>query len=423
MGIDLERDEIKRVQIKVVGVGGGGCNAVARMAKEGAIQGCELIAVNTDAQHLRQCGAATRTVLIGQKLTEGKGAGFDPEKGRLAAEESREELTEMLRGTDMVFVTAGMGGGTGTGAAPVIAEIAKGAGALTVGVVTTPFGFEGRKKMSVAMEGVKNLNEHVDSLIVIPNQKLLSMCRQGFTIGKAFAKADEILCQGVRSITRLIYEPGFVNLDFADIRKIMENAGLAHMAVGTGSGKDRAKTAIQSAINCPLLETSIDGATGLLVNFEGKEEIDLSEMEEAMEIINEKMDPDVSTILGSRTVEDASEELSVTVIATGFSKKPKSNEPVARTHIDSRPSTEPDPPSPPSPPVPDIGNGGQWIWNDKRSSSEPPKAEAPTSTTGTYTPPVHGYTPPAVERPKDEDSSSDDFYLVVKDVTMPPPGE
>ncbi|MDR1410261.1 MAG: cell division protein FtsZ [Oscillospiraceae bacterium] len=322
MAFELERDELKVAQIRVIGVGGAGGNAVTRMADGGQVLGCELIAVNTDAQDLNKCHAS-RTVLIGQKLTKGLGAGCNPKIGEQAAEESRDALEEILRGTDMVFITAGMGGGTGTGAAPVIAEIAKKNGVLTVGVVTKPFGFEGRRKMTLALEGIDKLQEHVDSLIIIPNEKLRSMMKQGFTVEKAFAMADTVLGLGVLSITQLIQDPGYMNTDFADVTTVMKDAGLAHMAVGFGKGKDRSRTAIQDAIESPLLETSIEGATGVIVHFNAGGDFDLSELYDAMDTINEKAKPDALIIPGYRTVDDMDDTVSVTVIATGFSS-PKS---------------------------------------------------------------------------------------------------
>src|SRR3954447_9421758 len=303
--------------IKVVGVGGGGSNAVNRMVDAG-LAGCEFIAINTDAQALLMCDADVK-MPIGSDVTRGLGAGADPSVGRSAAEESRDELKEALKGADMVFVTAGEGGGTGTGAAPVIAEIAKHEiGALTVGVVTKPFDFEGSQRSRQAIEGVDRLREQVDTLITIPNEKLLSIVERRTSILDAFRMADDVLRQGVQGITDLITIPGLINLDFADVRTIMQDAGGALMGIGTASGESRAAEAAKMAISSPLLEESVEGATGILLNITGPRDLGLFEVNEAAEIIHSAADANANIIFGSVIDENMQDEIRVTLIATGF---------------------------------------------------------------------------------------------------------
>ncbi|MEK6256615.1 MAG: cell division protein FtsZ, partial [Chloroflexota bacterium] len=278
-------------RIKVVGVGGGGCNAVNRMIDEG-VQGIEFVAVNTDAQALILSNAGTR-VRIGDKLTRGLGAGGDPENGRKAAEESAEELYEVLKGTDMVFITAGIGGGTGTGAAPVVSQIARECGALTIGVVTRPFTFEGARRMKSAEAGIAKLKEQVDTLIVIPNDRLLQIVDKRSSLNDAFAIADDVLRQGIQGISELITIPGLINLDFADVRTIMSEGGAALMAVGNGSGEERAREAAEQAIASTLLDITIDGARGILFNVTGGPDLSLFEVNQAAAIIKETAHPDV----------------------------------------------------------------------------------------------------------------------------------
>src|ERR687892_934896 len=305
--------------IKVVGVGGGGTNAVSRMVDAG-LKGVEFIAINTDAQQLLACDADIK-LGIGQELTRGLGAGGNPEIGTGAAAESRDEIKEALKGADMVFVTAGEGGGTGTGAAPVIAEIAKNEiGALTVGVVTKPFEFEGSQRTRQAEEGIERLREVVDTLIVIPNEKLLSVIERRTTMLDAFREADNVLRQGVQGITDLITIPGLINLDFADVRTIMEDAGSALMGIGTASGEQRAAEAAKNAISSPLLEQSVEGATGILLNITGGSDLGLFEVNEAAEIIQGAADTNANIIFGSVIDEGLSDEVRVTVIATGFDR-------------------------------------------------------------------------------------------------------
>jgi len=303
-------------RIKVVGVGGGGCNAVNRMIDEG-LTGIEFISVNTDAQALQFSKAKVR-VRIGEKSTRGLGAGGDPRIGRLAAEESAEELYEVLKGSDMVFVTAGLGGGTGTGAAPIIAQIAKEIGALTIGVVTRPFTFEGTHRARAAEEGAVNLKEHADTLIVIPNDRLLQIVDKRSGLQDAFRMADDVLRQGIQGISELITIPGLINLDFADVRTIMSEGGAALMAVGQASGEDRAVKAAEMAISNQLLDVTIDGAHGILFNVTGGEDLKLFEVNQAAAIIKETAHPDVNLIFGAVVDENMGENLRITVIATGF---------------------------------------------------------------------------------------------------------
>ncbi len=302
--------------IKVCGVGGGGTNAVNRMIDAG-VRGVEFIAINTDAQALSMCDADVK-IHIGGTLTKGLGAGADQRVGRDAAEESREELKESVRGADMVFVTAGEGGGTGTGAAPVLAQIAREQGALTVGVVTRPFGFEGTQRMRRAEEGIDQLKKHVDSLIVIPNERLLQVVERRTSIIEAFRMADDVLRQGVQGITDLITVPGLINLDFADVRTVMENAGASLMGIGAASGENRAAEAARAAISSPLLETTVSGATGVLLNITGGPDLGLFEIDEAASIIRAAADDDCNVIFGAVIDESAGDQIRVTVIATGF---------------------------------------------------------------------------------------------------------
>ncbi len=302
--------------IKVVGVGGGGTNAVNRMVDAG-LRGVEFIAINTDAQALLMCDADVK-IHIGGKITRGLGAGANPEVGRQAAEESRDELREALKGADMVFVTAGKGGGTGTGAAPVIAEIARELGALTVGVVTKPFTFEGKKRAAQADAGIETLAKRVDTLIIIPNDRLLQVVERRTSIIDAFKVADDVLRQGVQGITDLITVPGLINLDFADVRTIMRNAGSALMGIGLASGENRGVEAAQAAISSPLLESSIEGATGILLNITGGADMGLFEVNEAAEVISSAADGEANVIFGAVIDSSMGDQMRVTVIATGF---------------------------------------------------------------------------------------------------------
>jgi len=320
---DMEIEQI--AQIKVVGVGGGGSNAVNRMIEAG-VQGVEFIAVNTDAQALNRSKAPVK-MQIGEKLTRGLGAGANPEIGKKAAEESRESLENVLKGADMVFVTAGMGGGTGTGAAPEIAAIAREQGALTVGVVTRPFTFEGRKRSLQADQGIAALKEKVDTLIVIPNDRLLEIVDKNTPMLEAFREADNVLRQGVQGISDLIAVPGLINLDFADVKTIMTERGSALMGIGMATGEGRAAEAAKKAICSPLLETSIDGARGVLMNITGGTNLSLYEVNEAADIVASASDPEVNMIFGAVINEDLKDEIIVTVIATGFDHKQQEKTP------------------------------------------------------------------------------------------------
>jgi len=314
--LEFDFDTERFAQIKVVGVGGGGNNAVNRMIDMG-LKGVEFIAVNTDKQSLMQSKANTK-IQIGDKLTKGLGAGANPEIGEKSAEESRDEIAQAIKGTDLVFVTAGMGGGTGTGAIPVIARIAKEMDILTVGVVTKPFTFEGRKRKLNADEGLEKLIHEVDTLITIPNDRLLQISDKKTPIVEAFKMADDILRQGVQSISDLIAVPGLVNLDLSDVRTIMKSSGIAHMGIGRASGDSRAETAVKIAIESPLLETSISGATRVLINISGGPELGLNEVYEASEHIYKLVDPEANIIWGAGINESLGDEVAITVIATGF---------------------------------------------------------------------------------------------------------
>ncbi len=317
MAFELEKEYSDNIPvIKVIGVGGGGGNAVNRMVKMG-VRSVEFIAVNTD-DHVLQFSSANQKIQIGEKITHGKGAGSKPDVGREAAEENREEIQAVLKDTDMVFITAGMGGGTGTGAAPVVAEIAQEMGILTVAIVTKPFAFEGRKRMEQAEQGIARLREHVDSLIVVPNERLKFASEQRITLKNAFDIADDVLRQGVQSISDLILIPGLVNLDFADVTSIMKDAGYAHMGIGFATGKEKAEEAARMAITSPLLETSIDGAKGVIVNITASADIGLDEISLASSMITDQADADANIIWGAVLDENMEDEMSVTVIATGF---------------------------------------------------------------------------------------------------------
>lgn len=319
---DIDLDQF--AQIKVVGVGGGGNNAVNRMIEHG-LKGVDFISINTDKQAL-YLSHATQKIQIGDKLTKGLGAGANPEIGQKAAEESREEIMQAIKGADMVFITAGMGGGTGTGGAPVVAEIAKEMGILTVGVVTKPFVFEGKQRMLKAEKGINELKDKVDTLVTIPNDRLLQVADKRTSMLDAFKIADDVLRQGVQGISDLIAVPGLVNLDFADVRTIMKEKGLAHMGIGKGSGDNRATDAAKQAIQSPLLETTIEGAKGVLLNITGGPNLGLFEVNEAAELVAQAADPDANIIFGAVIDETLEDELRIIVIATGFEKKTEKQE-------------------------------------------------------------------------------------------------
>lgn len=334
--LELDMDLDQFAKIKVIGVGGGGNNAVNRMISSG-LQGVEFISVNTDAQALIHAMAPKR-IQIGEKLTRGLGAGAKPEIGEQAAQESRDEIIEALKGADMVFVTAGMGGGTGTGAAPIVAECAKEIGALTVGVVTKPFSFEGKKRQKQAELGTAKLKEKVDTLITIPNDRLLQVVDKKTSMMDAFRIADDVLRQGVQGISDLIAVPGLINLDFADVKSIMSDTGSALMGIGVGTGDNAAVNAAEAAINSPLLETSIQGARGVLLNITGGSNLSLFEVTEASQIISDAADDEANIIFGSVIDETLKDEVRVTVIATGFDERPMKVE-IAGKSVDIKTET------------------------------------------------------------------------------------
>ena len=405
MAFEIDNDFESAVQIKVIGVGGGGGNAVNRMIDEG-IQGAEFIAVNTDKQVLVQ-SKATHKIQIGEKSTRGQGAGGKPEVGARAAEESAEAISNAINGTDMVFVTTGMGGGTGTGAAPVIAGIAKELGCLTIGVVTKPFAFEGNRKMKEAMAGIEKLAKNVDSLVVIPNQKLRSGNSKVSQLKDAFAKADDVLLQGVKSISELIKVPGFINLDFADVTSVMKEAGYAHMGVGRAKGKDKAECAANAAVSSPLLETSIAGAKGVIISITASEDVDLEEVENAAEIITEKAHVDANITWGIAFDSELDDEMVITVIATGFdSKTPAAEAPkapaasvnpfaAARAASTAAPQAAPAAPkAPAAPSAPSIPKFG---------SNAAPAADAASAA-------------PVVPKANDNGFDENQFYVMINDI-------
>lgn len=322
MDFEFEQGLDNVVNIKVIGVGGGGGNAVNRMVENG-VQGVEFVSINTDMQALNYSQATTK-IQIGEKLTKGQGAGANPEIGRKAAEESKDQIAAALANTNMVFITAGMGGGTGTGAAPVVAQIARELGILTVGVVTRPFAFEGKKRLEQALSGIEELNKNVDSLVIIPNERLKYVSEQKITFKNAFEIADGVLRQAVKNISELITVPGFINLDFADVTSVMKDAGFAHIGTGSAAGKDKAAEAAREAISSPLLETSIDMAHGVIVSVIGSDDIGLDEVETAATMVQQAAHPDAHIIFGAFIDENMDDEIRVVVIATGFDNVPNS---------------------------------------------------------------------------------------------------
>ena len=322
MGFEFEQGLDNVVNIKVIGVGGGGGNAVNRMVENG-VQGVEFVSINTDMQALNYSQATTK-IQIGEKLTKGQGAGANPEIGRKAAEESKDQIAAALANTNMVFITAGMGGGTGTGAAPVVAQIARELGILTVGVVTRPFAFEGKKRLEQALSGIEELNKNVDSLVIIPNERLKYVSEQKITFKNAFEIADGVLRQAVKNISELITVPGFINLDFADVTSVMKDAVYAHIGTGRAAGKDKAAEAARMAISSPLLETSIDMAHGVIVSVIGSDDIGLDEVETAATMVQQAAHPDAHIIFGAFIDDTMDDEIRVVVIATGFDNIPNS---------------------------------------------------------------------------------------------------
>ena len=325
MGFQMESGFDNGVNIKVIGVGGGGGNAVNRMVQSG-VQGVEFVAINTDKQALARSEAAV-TIQVGEKLTKGQGAGSNPETGRKAAEESKEAIIKALEGAHMVFITAGMGGGTGTGGAPVVAKLAREMGILTIGVVTRPFAFEGRKRIEQALQGINEMNANVDSLVIIPNERLKFVSEQKISFKNAFEIADNVLRQAVADISELITVPGFINLDFADVSAVMRDAGYAHIGTGKAAGKDKAAEAAKMAISSPLLETSIDRAKGVILSIAGSDDVGLDEVEVAASMVQQSAHPDAHIIFGASIDETLEDEIRVVVIATGFEGTPNSAKP------------------------------------------------------------------------------------------------
>ena len=323
MAFEIANETADVVQIKVVGVGGGGGNAVNRIVDSG-VKGVEFLAINTDKAALL-LSKANHKIQIGEKLTKGQGAGASPDKGENAAQESKEEISAALRNADMVFIAAGMGGGTGTGAAPVVAQIAKELGILTVGIVTKPFAFEGNKRMKQAEQGIEALREQVDSLIVIPNERLKLVSQEKITLKNAFDIADDVLRQGVQSISELINVTAMVNLDFADVTAVMKDAGYAHMGVGKATGRDKAEAAAQAAVSSPLIETTMENARGVIISITGSMDIGLEEVEQASTIISNMAHPDATIIWGAQLDETLEDEMRITVVATGLGDEKKDN--------------------------------------------------------------------------------------------------
>ena len=365
MGFEFEQGLDNVVNIKVIGVGGGGGNAVNRMVESG-VQGVDFVSINTDMQALNFSQAGTK-IQIGEKLTKGQGAGANPEIGRKAAEESKEQIAAALQNTNMVFITAGMGGGTGTGAAPVVAQIAREMGILTVGVVTRPFAFEGKKRLEQALGGIDELNKNVDSLVIIPNERLKYVSEQKITFKNAFEIADGVLRQAVANISELITVPGFINLDFADVTSVMKDAGYAHIGTGRAAGKDKAAEAARMAISSPLLETSIDMAHGVIVSVIGSDDIGLDEVETAATMVQQAAHPGAHIIFGAFIDDTMDDEIRVVVIATGFDSVPNSakmdmdgraNEPAANTGLFTEASTAAaeDKPAPAKPQSSELGS-------------------------------------------------------------------
>lgn len=365
----MSNEEIAQAKILVVGVGGAGNNAVNRMVDE-AIEGVDLIGINTDKLDLDRCKATTR-VQIGEKLTRGLGAGAKPEIGEAAVEENRDEIKELVKDADMVFVTCGMGGGTGTGASPIVAQIAKEQGILTVGVVTKPFMFEGKPRMNNAMIGIEKLKENVDTLIIIPNDKLLQICDKRTSMNDAFKKADEVLQQGVMGITDLIFKPGLINLDFADIQTVMRDKGIAHIGIGSGSGEDKAVDAIKKAMESPLLETNVKGASDIIINFSG--DVGIQEVYEAVSYLTEVAGDEANIIFGNVESEDVpADEVSITIIATGIEDvSGVSTKPVFKAEKKEDKAGQ-------ETAVPEPGTTGKHDAEKPAQSAEVPRIEIPT---------------------------------------------
>ncbi|MDR2090603.1 MAG: cell division protein FtsZ [Clostridiales bacterium] len=374
-------------KIKVIGVGGGGNNAVNRMVSAG-IKSAEFIAINTDYQSLCLSKAPVK-LQIGQNLTKGLGAGADPEIGQKAAEESRDEIKELLKDTDLLFITAGMGGGTGTGAAPVVAELAKDLGILTVAVVTKPFQFEGRKRMENTAAGIENLRKFVDTLLIIPNDRLLKVLEKGTPIIKAFQVADDVLRQGIQGVSDLIVTPSLINLDFADVRTVMKNKGLAHMGIGQGKGENRTLEAVRKAVQSPLLETSIEGATGVILNVTGGLDLSLTEVDEACRLVQDVVDISANIIFGAGIDENLKDEVVITIIATGFqSPKTAADKQQARTGSILPGNRNPNAPQQTPPQTAQPADGAK-LYNERLFNSYGAESQRPQ-------PPQSGYQPQGV---------------------------
>lgn len=423
MAFEIDNDFESAVQIKVIGVGGGGGNAVNRMITSGVL-GAEFIAVNTDKQVLVH-SKATHKIQIGEKSTHGQGAGGKPEIGAKAAEESKDSIADALKGTDMVFITTGMGGGTGTGAAPVIAQVAKDMGCLTIGVVTKPFKFEGRRRMLLAQDGIAKLAEHVDSLIVIPNDRLRAIDDRKKTIAEAFAEADEVLLQGVKSISELIKVPGFINLDFADVTSVMKDAGYAHMGVGRAKGKDKAETAANAAVSSPLLETSISGAKGVIISITASDDVDLEDVENAAEIITAKAHEDANITWGIAFDPDLDDEMVITVIATGFDSKPQVEAPAAPAAPANPFFSAVNKVAPAAAPVAPAAPAVPPVAAPATPKTAPAAPVAPSAPVGAPSIPHFGSSvsevkeeAPAAEAPKASDNGFEDdqFYIMINDI-------
>jgi cell division protein FtsZ len=382
-------------RIVVLGVGGGGSNAVNRMIQAG-VRGVDFIAVNTDTQALARCEAQTR-LHIGEKLTRGLGAGGNPNTGEKAAEESAEQIAELIRDADMVFIAAGLGGGTGTGAAPIIAQISKDLGALTVGVVTKPFGFEGRQRAKNAEEGIVQLRERVDTLITIPNDRLLEVIDRKTTLEQAFMEVDDVLRQGIQGISELITEPGLINLDFADVKTIMSDSGGALMAIGRGTGEARAQDAARMAISSPLLDISMEGARGVLLNITGGEDLALSEISDAADLIAQAADPEASIIFGAVIDPKIDNEVRITVIATGFDVSDRPPRTGFRARLPRPPYNPPDR----SPQAPEQPTGGRdrGLPVEERDRDRPPERDQGPIRVGT----IGATLPEPVFNDKDDD--------------------
>lgn len=357
-------------KIRVCGIGGGGSNAIASMITHGTIQGVDFVSINTDAQALLLNKADTK-LQIGENYTKGLGSGGDPEVGRQAAEESEEKIKSMLDGSDMVFLTAGMGGGTGTGATPVVAKISKDVGALTVAVVTKPFVFEGTRRMVSAEEGIENLKDKVDTLIVIPNQRILDVVDRKLSLLDAFKVADSVLMQGVQGISEIITRPGLVNVDFADVRTIMSNAGSALMGIGTGNGENRAQVAARSAVSSPLLEISMEGARGVLFNIVGGPDLTMNEVDEAAKIISSAADPDANIIFGATIDEAMHDQIRITVVATGFDQTKQR----LQQFVINKPSNKTSPPTEENNSTQRTGQQGTFNINEEKQAKKEEKPE------------------------------------------------